>query len=140
VYHCQWAIDEVHVVVAGQLSREAHNAPLHLFSAKPELVGFGQTAYQRRSKDTSLVLGQLFDRLRGEGFTMSFTMEDFKRELTKEYFKLLSPQEQREALRSLPPAKRRELLESWPPEELQQYLDQLSAGRPAASRKPRRKK
>jgi hypothetical protein len=118
----------------------AHNAPLHLFSASPELVGFGQNAYQRRSQNTSLVLGQLFERLRGEGFTMSFTMEDFKRGLTKEYFKQLSAQEQREALRSLPPAKRRELLESWPPEELQQYLDQLSAGRSAASRKPRRKK
>jgi hypothetical protein len=67
-------------------------------------------------------------------------MEDFKRELTKEYFKKLSLQEQREALGALPPEKRRELLESWPPEELQQYLDQLTAGRSAASRKPRRKK
>src|SRR5262249_16870876 len=27
VYHCQWASDEVRVVVAGQLSREPHNAP-----------------------------------------------------------------------------------------------------------------
>src|SRR5262249_40286882 len=71
VYHCQWASDEVRVVVAGQLSREPHNAPLHLFSAKPELVGFGQAAYKRRSRNTSLVLGQLFERLRGEGFTMS---------------------------------------------------------------------
>jgi hypothetical protein len=149
VYHGQWATDGVRIVVAGQLSREPHNAPLHLFSASLELVGFGQNSYRRRSENTSLLLGQLFERLRGEGFTMSFTMEDFKRELTKEHFKDLSPKEQREALRSLSPQKRRELLESWLPEErlaglspeqIRQYLDQLTSGRSAAPRKPRRKK
>jgi hypothetical protein len=149
VYHCQWATDVVRVDVAGQLSREPHNAPLHLFSAKPELVGFGQTAYQRRSQNTSLVLGQLFERLRGEGFTMSFTMEDFKRELTKENFKKLSPKEQQEALQSLTPEKRREILESLPPEErlaglspqqIQQFLNKLTADRSAGPRKPRRRR
>src|SRR5436853_5692200 len=29
VYHCQWGMDAIRVVVAGQLPREAHNAPLH---------------------------------------------------------------------------------------------------------------
>jgi hypothetical protein len=149
VYHCKWGTDEVRVVVAGQLSRETHNAPLHLFSASSELVGFGQTAYQRRSANTSLVLRQLFVRLRGEGFVMSYTMEDFKRELHKEYFQKLSPQEQREVLESWPSEERRALLESLSPEErlaglspeqIQQYLNQLTAGRSAGSRKPRRKK
>jgi hypothetical protein len=130
----------VRIVVAGQLSGEPHNAPLHLFSASPELVGFGQSSYQRRSEHTSQLLGQLFERLRGEGFTMSYTMEDFKREYVMEHFKKLTPEEQEEALRSLPPAKRRELLKSWPPEELQRYLDELPARRPTAPRKPRRKK
>src|SRR5436190_747786 len=64
VYHCRWGTHEVRVVVAGQLPCEPHNAPLHLFSVSPELVGFGQTAFQRRSENTSLVLGQLFERLR----------------------------------------------------------------------------
>ena len=50
VYDCRWGMDEVRVVVAGELPREAHNAPLHLFSASPELVGFGGGAYRRRSK------------------------------------------------------------------------------------------
>jgi hypothetical protein len=160
-YHCQWATDTVQIVLAGQLSREAHNAPLHLFSASPELVGFGQKAYRQRSQDTSLLLGQLLETFRGEGFAMSYTMEDFKRDLTKEYFKELSPQEQREILRSMPSEKRRELMESWPledrrelmeslpledrlaglsPEQIRQYLDKLTADRPAAQRKPRRKK
>jgi hypothetical protein len=43
----------VRVIVAGQLPREAHNAPLHLFSASWELVGFGQGAYRRRRAGVS---------------------------------------------------------------------------------------
>jgi hypothetical protein len=48
VYDCRWGLDEVRVIVAGKLPREAHNAPLHLFSASPELVGFASGAYRRR--------------------------------------------------------------------------------------------
>src|SRR4051812_25045858 len=96
VYHCQWGTDVVQVIVAGELPREAHNAPLHLFSALPELVDFGRSAYRRRSKRTSLLLGQLFERLQGEGFTMTFTMEDFERQYVKEHFAKLAPEDRRE--------------------------------------------
>lgn len=158
VYDCRWGLDVVRVIVAGQLPREAHNAPLHLFSASPELVGFGQAAYRQRAAETSLLLGQLFERLREEGFAMSFTMEDFKRQYIKEHFSQLTPEEQREALERLSPEHRREVLQSLPPEErlaglspearlaglseeqVRQLLDQLAAGRAAPSRKPRRKK
>jgi len=148
VYDCHWGLDVVRVIVAGELPREAHNAPLHLFSASPELVGFGSGAYQRRSEETSLLLRQLFERLRREGFAMSYTMEDFKRDFFKEHFAELTPEERREMLESLPAAQRREVLASLPPEELlavlsaqqlQQRLDQLTANRPAKQRKPRRK-
>jgi hypothetical protein len=44
VYDCRWGTDTVRIIVAGQLPREAHNAPLHLFSASPELVSYGQRA------------------------------------------------------------------------------------------------
>jgi hypothetical protein len=148
------------VVVAGQLPREPHNAPLHLFSASPELVGFGQTAYRRRSESTSLLLGQLFGRLRAEGFTMSYTMEDFKRDLLKEYFPKLPLEEQREVFLSMPPDTQRAVLESFSPEarrallkalpeerlaglsaeQIRKYLNWLTAGRSAGSPRPRRKK
>ena len=70
-----------------------HNAPLHLFSASPDLVDFGGGAYRRRSAQTSRLLGQLFERLRGEGFAVSFTMEDFNRQYIKEHFPRLTPEE-----------------------------------------------
>src|ERR1700722_7321822 len=62
VYDCRWGTDVVRVVVAGELPRQEHNAPLHLFSASPDLVAFGQGAYQRRSENTSQLLRQLFER------------------------------------------------------------------------------
>ncbi len=149
VYDCRWGLDTVRVVVAGQLPREARNAPLHLFSASPELVRFAGVTYRRRSEQTSRLLGELFENLRSEGFTVSFTMEDFNRQYVKKNFARLTPEERRQALESLPPEERRQVLQSLPPEQrleglseeqIQQYLERLRAGRPAAPRKPRRKK
>jgi hypothetical protein len=137
VYDCRWGLDVVRVVVAGELPREAHNAPLHLFSASPDLLDFASGAYQRRSDDTSQLLGRLFEGLRREGFTMSYTMEDFRRDYVKEEFPRLTPEERREVLRSLPP---KELLGVLSKEQIQEYLDQLGAGRPTKPRTSRRKK
>jgi hypothetical protein len=149
VYDCRWGLDTVGVVVAGQLPCEAHNAPLHLFSASPELVGFGQGAYRRRSEETSVLLRQLSERLGEEDFAMTYTMEDFKRDYVRKHFAQLTRQERQETLQGLPPEERRELLQGLPPEErlaglseeqIRHYLDQLTAGRPSAPRKPRRKR
>jgi hypothetical protein len=68
---------------------------------------------------------------------MSFTMEDFQRQYVKEHFAQLTPKEQEEVLRSLPPEQR---LAGLSAEQIRQYLDRLTAGRPAGPRKPRRKK
>jgi hypothetical protein len=149
VYDCRWGTDVVRVVVAGELPREAHNAPLHLFSASPELVGFGRGAYRQRSEQTSRLLGQLLERFQGEGFAMPFTMEDFDRWYIKEHFPKLTPAERREVLESLPPEEQQEVLRSLPPEtrlaglsaeQIRLYLDRLTAGRPAEPLKPRRKR
>ena len=158
MYDCRWGLDVVRVIVAGQLPAERQNAPLHLFSASPELVNFGQTTYRRRAAATSMLLGQLFQRLREEGFAMTYTMEDFKRQYVKEHFAQLTTEEQREALQRLSPEHLREVLEALPLEErlaglspqailaglseeqVRTLLAQLSTRRPAQPRKQRRKK
>ena len=131
---------------------------------------FGGSRYQRRSQQTSRVLGQLFEKLRGEGFAVSYTMEDFNRQYTKDPFAQLTPEEQREALESLPPERREEVLQALPPEQrlaglppeqrlaglppeqrlaglsaeqieqVRQFLDRLTNRPTTAPRKPRRKK
>ncbi len=185
VYHCQWATDTVSIIVAGELPREAHNAPLHLFSASPELVNFARGAYRQHSPWTSRVLRQLFESFQGEGQVMPYTVEDFERDYFKKHFarlrpkekrealQALSPEKQRELLQALPPEKQRELLQALPPEkqrellqalspekqrellqalpleqrlaglseeQIRQYLEQLTAHRPAKPPKPRPKK
>ena len=137
VYDCRWGLDTIRVIVAGQLPREKYNAPLHLFSDSPELIGFASGVYRQRSEDTSALLRQLFEKFRKEGFAMSFTMEDFRRQYVKEHFAQLTPKEREEVLRALPPEKR---LAGLSAEQIRQYLDRLTSGRPAATRKPRRKK
>jgi hypothetical protein len=149
VYDCRWGTDSVRVVVAGELPREAHNAPLHLFSARPSLIEFGGRAYGYHSERTSRLLMQLFQGFQAEGVGMPFTMEDFDRQFAREHFQRLSPEQRQEALRTLTPEDRQELLQALPPEErlaglspeqIQQYLDRLSRGRPSSARTPRRKK
>ncbi len=144
-----WGTDQVRVVVAGELPREAHNAPLHLFSAAPELVLFGGGAYRRHSKETSLLLEQVFEGLRKEGLSMPYTMEDFKRDLVRKEFAKLTPEEQADMFRSLPPEKQKDLFRSLLPdkrlaelsaEELCQPQKGLPTTRSGTSRKPRRKK
>jgi Mg/Co/Ni transporter MgtE len=91
-------------------------------------MGFGRTAYQRRSKTTSMVLGQLFDQLRGEGYAMSYTMEDFKRDVIKKQFRKLPLEEQREVFQSLPPGEREEVLRSLPLRERRELFQSLPLG------------
>jgi hypothetical protein len=136
VYDCQWGTDTIRVVVAGELPREPHNTPLHLFSASPDLVGFGGRAYQRHSPNTSSLLVQLSEGLQAEGFPMPYTMEDFQRQFVKDHFSKLTPEEQLELFQSLPPEQR---LAGLSAEQIRKYLDRLAAERPAAPRKPRRK-
>ena len=158
VYDCRWGTDMVRVVVAGELPRQARNAPLHLFSASPELVGFGQGTYRRGSEKTSRLLGRLFESLQREGFAMPYTMEDFLREDNRRRFLQLTREERREILASLPPREQEDALESLPPErrlaglppedrlaglseeQIRQYLDRLAAAGRPQSRKPKRKK
>jgi hypothetical protein len=149
VYDCAWGTDAVRVLVARELPQEARNAPLHLFSASTELVGYGRGAYQQHSERTSRLLRQLFETFQGEGLVMPFTWEDFERDYAKKHFPLLTTEEQREVLESLPPEKQREVLQALPIEErlagltaeqIREYLDRMPADRPAAARKPRRKK
>jgi hypothetical protein len=149
VYDCRWGADLIRVVVAGQLAQQGHNAPLHLFSASAELIEFGRGAYRQRCQQTSGILGQLFERFRGEGFAVSYTMADFTRDFVKQNFPKLTPEQRREVLASLPPEERQAFLASLPPEErlaglspeqAREFLERLTAGNPTRRRKPRRKK
>ncbi|MBI1915746.1 MAG: hypothetical protein HYS12_13585 [Planctomycetes bacterium] len=98
VHECRRGTDIIRVVVSRQLPQNDPNALLHLFSAVPELVAYGRSHFKQRSADTSTLLSQLFEGYRREGLDMPYTMEDFRRDFTKEHLKDLTPEERLEGL------------------------------------------
>jgi hypothetical protein len=149
VYDCEWGTDLVRVIVTGELPREEHNAPLHLFSASRELVEFGRDVFRQRSGQTGGLLTELLERYLGEGFVVSFTMEEFTQSFIQERLPKLPPEIRQAILQGLPKEQQREFLQSLPPqerledlstEEIRQYLEQRTTNPKPAPRKPRRKK
>jgi hypothetical protein len=69
---------------------------LHLFCASQEQVRYGAEHYRQRSDETSSLLGRLLEQYRKEGVPMPYTMEDFRRDFTKEHLSLLTPEERLE--------------------------------------------
>jgi hypothetical protein len=113
------------VIVLSEVPEAEHNAPLHLFSAVPEIVRFGAAHFERHSPDGSSVINELFSHYKIEGIDMPYTMEDFRRYYIKERLKELTPEERleglppEERLKGLPPEER---LKGLPPEELLKVL------------------
>jgi hypothetical protein len=98
VYEVRHFSGIIRVVVVHQLPQEEHNAMLHLFSAKENLVTYGAQHYRPRSEETSTFLLQLLQRYRREGIPMPFTKEEFIREAKREMLQELSPAERLEGL------------------------------------------
>jgi hypothetical protein len=126
VYDCQWGTDRVRVIVTGQLPVQAHNAPLHLFSASSELVNFGRTVYRPRSASTSLLLRLLKEGFREGELTMSFTIQDFEREFIARNLARMTPEQQRELVEGLPPKARREMVKALSMEARREMVQELS--------------
>lgn len=105
------------IIVVAQLPREEHNAMLHLFSAREELLRYGQEHYRPHSSETSTLLYELFDVYR-EDSTMSDKLKEFVRQSmeqlrkdwpAEERLKGLSADEVIEAVNALPLVIRQEL-------------------------------
>jgi hypothetical protein len=134
VYEVRHFTGTIRLVVVNQLPQEEHNAMLHLFSARDELLAYATQHYRIRSPETSSLLAQLLLRYRQEGLAMPDMLEEFTRETIDRLLKEL-PVEKR--LEGLSPEER---LEGLSDEEIERILQERKARRPANPRKPRRKK
>ncbi len=127
VYEVSRGTDDIRVLVLREMPEMAHNALWHLFSGVHDRVAYGARHYQRRTRDMSTILSQLFEQYGVEGFEMPYTLEDFRRDFTREHIDLLTPDER---LQGLSPDERlqglsvEEVLQRFSPEELQAYLAQ----------------
>ena len=116
VYEVRHFTGSLRLVVVHQLPQEEHNAMLHLFSARADLLRYGTEHYRMRSPETSTLLFQLFQRYLREGPLMPDQLEEFARQTIEEILRTLPAAELR---KHLSPEQR---LEGLSPEELRKRL------------------
>jgi hypothetical protein len=114
VYEVRLVTMLARIIVVHQLPREDNNAMLHLFSAREELLRYGQEHYRPHSPETSSLLYKLF-KAYSEDINMPDKLKEFVRETMAELIKSLSPEERLkglsadEVVKALSPEVREEL-------------------------------
>ena len=137
----------IRIIVLAELPKAEHNAMLHLFSAREELLRYGQEHYRPHSQETSSLLFQLFTAY-SEGPKMSDKLQEFVRETMdmmraqmtiEERLKGLSAEER---LKGLPAEERLkgltadEVLRALSPETREAVARQLKANGPIEGTPP----
>ena len=121
VYEVRHFTGKLRLVVVHQLPQEQHNAMLHLFSARADLVRYGAEHYRVHSPETTTLLYQLFQRYLKEVPLMPDQLETLMRETIDE---ILNKMPAEERLKGLPAEELRkrlspeERLEGLSPDEL----------------------
>ena len=98
VYEVRLLTMSVRVIVVNQLPRVEHNAMLHLFAAREELLRYGQEHYRPHSAETSTLLYELF-KAYSEDPTMPDKLQEFVRQSIDQ---LLASLPAEERLKGLP--------------------------------------
>ena len=101
VYRLKHGEQPVTIIVISRLPKDQKNAIFHLLSTNSEKIEFGLTEYKWNHEDLKyFVIKEMFQRFKKEGIQMSYTVEDFKREVLKKSLPSLSVQERLEGLRA----------------------------------------
>lgn len=84
VYEVSHFTGVIRILVVHELPQEDHNALLHLFSARTDLLRYGAEHYRLRSEETSTLLVQLFKRYRLEVELMPDMLTEFAEQTINE--------------------------------------------------------
>jgi hypothetical protein len=119
----------IRLIVLSQIAKAEHNAIWHLFSSRLEKVKYGAKQYHPNLNLSSSV-NLLYDYYDTEGLMMAYTIEEFQKDVAREYLHYLSADEIlkqvsiEERLKDLPINER---LAGLSKEDLMKYLQQLEA-------------
>ena len=97
VYEVQGLALRIRVIVVNQLPLQEHNAMLHLFSAREELLRYGREHYRPHSPETSTLLYDLFT-VYSEDPDMSDKLKEYVRQRIDELLASLPAEELRKRL------------------------------------------
>jgi hypothetical protein len=128
----------IRLIVLSQIAKAEHNAIWHLFSSRLDKVKYGAKQYHPKLNLSSSV-NLLYDYYDTEGLMMAYTIEQFQKDVAREYLHYLSTDEilkqvsieerlkglsANEILKNLPVNDR---LAGVSKEEVMKYLQQLEA-------------
>ncbi|MGH7222256.1 MAG: hypothetical protein ACRELF_03440 [Gemmataceae bacterium] len=120
VYETRLVTMPARVIVVNQLPREEHNALLHLFSAREELLRYGREHYRPQSAETSSLLYKLFQSY-SEDVNMSDKLKEFVRQTIDELLQNWPAEERLKGLSA------EEVIRALPPEVLEAIARRLKA-------------
>jgi hypothetical protein len=118
VYEVQGLALRIRVIVVHQLPLQEHNAMLHLFSAREELIRYGREHYRPHSQQTSSLLYKLFQAY-SEEQDMPDKLKEFVRQTIDELLASIPAEERLKGLSA------EEVLRALPPETLEELVRQL---------------
>lgn len=124
----------IRIIVVNQLSLEEHNAMLHLFSAKVELLRYAQEHYRPHSRETSTLLRDLFTAY-SEELNMSDKLKEYVQQSIDKLLASLPAEEFRKRLsveERLKGLSAEEVARALPPEIREALARQLKANGPSA--------
>jgi hypothetical protein len=82
----------IRLIVLSQIAKSEHNAIWHLFSSRLDKVKYGAKEYHPKFNLSSSV-NLLYDYYDAEGLMMAYTMEEFQKDVAREYLHYLSADE-----------------------------------------------
>jgi len=127
VYEVALITQRIRIIVVHQLPQADHNAMLHLFSAREELLRFGQEHYRPYSKETSTLLYELF-KVYSEDADMPDKLKEFVRESIDQLLASLPPEKRLEGLSAeqrLKGLSPEQVIQALPPEALEALVRRL---------------
>ena len=92
VYTINYGMDRIYLIVLSEIAKIERNAFWCLISSNSELIDWGVENYHPRTQEMSTVIKQLIDMYKNEGIKVSYTFEDFHKDMAQEYVHLLSPE------------------------------------------------
>lgn len=111
VYEASHFTGTIRIVVVHELPEQEHNALLHLFSARTDLLQYGTQHYRQQSKETSTLLVELL-LYHAEVANMPNALEELKQLRKETVERLLRELPVSEMLAALSPATQAELIEA----------------------------
>jgi hypothetical protein len=100
VYHLSHGNHPIIIIVISVLPKSQRNAIFHLFSTKSEHMSFAFKSYHWKREDLKkFVIKEMYEQLQKEEIQMSYTVEDFKREVIMNSLHTLSTEERLKGLR-----------------------------------------